>query len=268
MSAVELLRSRHTHAFQAASWINAKLAVLFHKAQAVWRRRRLRSGQKHIRRRFSDAQPGERDWLIGAEIKYGGMVMHVPRNKISSMDPRTDAQVTLGGMTGGDRMLYLNYGVKYAQYLRPLVREERSVTLAEFGILMGTGLAIWCDLFPQSRVLGLDIDLGHIRGNMANLKQLGAFEKNQPELYEYDQFLDNTQYLETILKGDRIDVCIDDGFHSVESIMTTMQCVVPHLADRFIYIIEDNVTVHRDIRAAYPQFTMDHKGPLTVVSNG
>ena len=71
---------------------------------------------------------------------------------------------------------------------------------------------------------------------------------------------------EAVLKGDPVDICIDDGFHSVESILTTMRSVLPYLAETFIYFIEDNKAVHREIRMTYPDFTIDSSGELTIVT--
>ena len=222
--------------------------------------------EKYYLKVYAKAPRGSREWLIGAEIKYGGRTVNVPRNKVSPKDPRTEEQLRSGGMKGGDRMLYHGYASKYSEYLVPYVEKDRTVILCEFGILKGTGLAIWCDLFKNVRVLGLDIDLGHIKNNMDNLELLGAFKSNQPELHEFDQLEDNVEYLRTILKGDKIDVCIDDGLHSIESILRTMKSVMPHLADEAVYFIEDNKAVHKEIERHYPDLLVDHEGELTVVS--
>ena len=108
--------------------------------------------------------------------------------------------------------------------------------------------------------------MGHINSNMDNLKKLGAFKRKQPELYEFDQFLDNTEYLGTILKGDKIDICIDDGLHSIESILNSMKSVMPFLADKFVYFIEDNKYVHDEIRSIYPDLIVDNEGELTIIA--
>lgn len=101
---------------------------------------------------------------------------------------------------------------------------------------------------------------------MDNLKNLGAFKRNQPELYEFDSFLDNIEYLGMVLKGDKIDICMDDGMHSDESILSTMKSVLPYLADNFIYFVEDNPNVHKEIRSTYPDLAIDSQGELTIVS--
>jgi hypothetical protein len=210
------------------------------------------------------SSPGSVQWLIGTERKYGGYVTNVPRNRVSPDDARTQEELLNGGMTGGDRMFHHGYGATYAEFLQPLLGLS-DLLLIEVGILRGTGIAMWCDLFPKARVLGLDIDLDHSIANMDNLKALGAFTQNKPELYEFDQFADNVEYLGNLLRGDTVDICIDDGCHSVESILCTLRSMVPHLSERFVYLIEDNSEVHDMIRAAYPNFQVDHAGELTVV---
>lgn len=211
------------------------------------------------------AKPGTAPWLIGTEIKYGGLVTGVPRGRVSPQDPRSPAQLKVGGMIGGDRMLHHGYAAKYAQYLRPFIASRRRLTLAEFGILKGTGLAR-TELFPSSRILGFDIDLDHFGNNLAQLKGRGAFAKSTPELHEYDQFVPNSEYLSSILAGDKIDICIDDGFHSHKSILTTLDSVLPSLAEQFVYFIEDNKQVWKAVSDRYPDFVVDSCGQLTVVT--
>lgn len=212
------------------------------------------------------AAPGTVGWFISTEIKYGGLETNVPRNKVSPKDPRTDEQLKTGGMTGGDRMLYHGYAQKYSEYLLPYFKNAQSITIVECGILKGVGVALWCDLFQNSRIIGLDIDLGHINNNMDNLCQLGAFQKNQPELYEFDQFIDNTEYIGDILKGDKINICIDDGFHSVESISAMLKSMMPYLADQFVYFIEDNREIHKHISCMYPELIVDIDDELSIIT--
>ena len=119
--------------------------------------------------------------LISKELKYGGLVNNISRNKVSIYDPRSEEDLKKGGMIGGDRMLHHNYAEKYSKYLKPFLNEKN--VIVEVGILTGVGLAMWCDVFAKSRAIGLDIDLGHINNNMNNLLNLGAFKNNKPELY-------------------------------------------------------------------------------------
>lgn len=86
--------------------------------------------------------------------------MGVSRNKVSPRDHRSHSELSRGGMIGGDRMLHHGYADDYAEFLAPFLGTDPPPVVAEFGILRGTGLAIWCDLFPRSRVLGLESTSG------------------------------------------------------------------------------------------------------------
>ena len=214
--------------------------------------------------RSSETAPGTAEWLTNVEIKYGGKIWAVEGSK-SPADP-------IGGidkmMVGGDRMLHQGYANTYATFLSPYVqhRNQRYV-VCEVGILRGTGLAIWCDLFPNSRCIGLDIDLSNVRGNIEHLKSLGAFGNNTPELHHYDQYVYSKEYLEQILNGDRIDIFIDDGAHTEESIMVTMSSVQPHLNEQFIYFVEDNWDVHSVIESQYQEWTIRSESGITVINS-
>jgi len=212
--------------------------------------------------------PGSVEWLILSEAWYGGYYTGVRRNRVSPLDPRSPQQLQVGGMTGGDRMspLHNGYAPAYAQHLAPFVRAGGELTLLEVGILRGTGLAIWSDLFPRAHVLGLDIDLSNYRSNDEFLRGRGAFAAGNVRVAEFDQYAPDVGALGTLLAGRRIDVVIDDGCHADEAILRTLEAVRGLLADRFVYFIEDNKTVLPALRARFPAYRYDPRGPLTVVT--
>jgi hypothetical protein len=187
------------------------------------------------------------------------------RQKVSPLDGRTQAQLKFGGMTGGDRMLHNGYGPVYARYLERFL-DNRSIRLAEFGILKGTGLAIWCDLFPDAQVFGLDIDPSHFEANRADLARRGAFKANLPEVHEYDQLVESNEKLSHILRGQSLDIVIDDGLHSVEAIVKTWRSVKPHLSSTFVYFIEDYSGLLDQCDSEFEGFDRRRYGPMTVVS--
>ncbi len=165
-------------------------------------------------------------------------------------------------------MFHHGYALHYERFLKSYVQNrDQRLVICEVGILNGSGLAIWCDLFPNSRVIGLDIDISIAERNMGNLLKLGAFSDNSPELHKYDQLIDSTELLDEILNGDRIDIFIDDGAHFDDAIMTTMRSVLPHLSDPFVCFVEDNADVHRKLELEYPKFPLFVDGELTVITS-
>jgi hypothetical protein len=170
-------------------------------------------------------------------------------------------------MTGGDRMLHHGYAPIYARFLKRFLG-KKGLKVAEFGILTGTGLAIWCDLFPDARVLGLDIDPAHYQANRAELLRRGAFQSNSPEVFDYDQLIDGTGRLTEILHGETLDIVIDDGLHSVDSIVMTWRSVRPYLSSHFVFFIEDYPGLLDQCGSEFTGFDCHAEGMMTVVSAG
>jgi len=51
----------------------------------------------------------------------------------------------------------------------------------------------------------------------------------------YDQFTDNFETLKETFGDKKLDVVIDDAFHSDESIINTFNELQPYLAEKFVY---------------------------------
>ena len=160
--------------------------------------RKIKSSLQH--RRFRKFGPNHffpkatADWLIHKELIYGGIQENVHVRQASPHDPRSESILMSKRMRGGDRMFFHGYAQEYARYLK-LFDFDKRLVLAEFGILRGNGLAIWCDLFPNARILGFDIDTSHFEDNRQNLLDRGGFSSNSPEIYTYDQFVPSRDLL-------------------------------------------------------------------------
>jgi hypothetical protein len=236
------------------------------KLQRMNRQRRFNAAARRYAREFPRAARGSAEWLIGSELKYGGIVTNVPRNKVSPLDPRAPEQIRRGGMTGGDRMLHHGYAPAYARHLSPYVSRDTPPLLMEVGILKGTGLAIWCDLFPTGKVIGLDIDPDHFRSNVPDLEARGAFGRNAPEVHVFDQLQDGQDRMGEILAGAKADIVIDDGLHTEAAILNTLRAVEPYLAERFVYFVEDNDTVAPVIASSFPHLVVESLGLMTILT--
>lgn len=212
--------------------------------------------------------PGSTEWLIAVEQEFGGIIRHVSRKVVSPHDPRSDAELHRGGMIGGDRMLHHSYGAIYSQFFAPfLVSRFDKLTILEIGILNGIGLALWSTLFPNSDIIGLDIDLSHFSDNIANLKSKGAFPVQDAEVYVFDQFADGTDKIGEIVGCRRIDIVIDDGVHYIDAIVNTARAVKPFLKDHFVYFVEDNDRVSEALKYEFPSCEVKQFGELTVCSS-
>jgi cephalosporin hydroxylase len=139
---------------------------------------------------------------------------------------------------GGDKMSADRHG--YADdYARLLARWD-TPTLVEVGVFQGASLAIWCDLFPQGRVVGLDVDLSRYWQHRPELKAAGAFALSDPVVVDgWDAYAPNVTALAQALDGRTIDVLVDDGPHTDVAVLSVYDAVAPLLSPSFTYIVED-----------------------------
>ncbi|MEX0802090.1 MAG: hypothetical protein WD688_02040 [Candidatus Binatia bacterium] len=187
---------------------------------------------------------------------------------MSQLDHRSAEEIATGGMTGGDRMSVHGYAQHYARALRPLLAADGTSgpVLCEVGILRGTGLAVWCDLFPKGRIVGLDIDLSHAKDNIPWLKSRGAFKQIEPELHLFDQLMPDEQLLHQLFCRARVSICIDDGLHSNDAILQTFTAMKKYLSKDFIYFIEDSITAKDLISNAFPSLKATSFEQLTIIT--
>jgi len=196
------------------------------------------------------------NWLIDHEAHYGG-VQKVPLGQISPYDARSERVLRKKreeGARGGDRMAWHGYARDYARSLidhfdldavGPI--RGRHVVV-ELGVLRGHGLALLCDLFPESRVIGLDLDVGQFTGNCEALRTLGAFAGTVPEIHAFDELApDASARLQDILAGDAIDVFIDDAAHYDDAVLRAFEVAGPSLRQGYLYFIEDNATARQKL---------------------
>ena len=199
------------------------------------------------------------------EQKYGGLVKGVIRT-IKSPDEKKGYWTK---HQGGDRMNSKchNYSKIYAKYLADKL--ESPINIAEVGILTGIGMAIWCDIFKNATVYGLDIDINIFNKNKPNLEKLGAFKNKSPIINSFDQFKDNKAYLSEITKlntNKKFSIVIDDGCHLSSAILKCFESFLPHLDENFVYFIEDNRDVHKIIKKKYPNYNIFYSKQMTVIT--
>lgn len=204
--------------------------------------------------------------LIYLEKKYLGLQTNVSRNLVSKFDPRTKKELMSGGMTGGDKMFHHNYNKVYSQFLSK-IDPKKKLNIVEIGILNGSGIAIFSEIFKNAQIFGLDIDLSHFKKNYKKLVTLGAFKK-KPIILKYDQFKKNPKVTRFFSeKKIKLDIVIDDGFHSDETILNSFCELRPYLSKNFIYFIEDNPTVYVFLKNKYTNFSIHKDHLMTVLTN-
>ena len=121
---------------------------------------------------------------------------------------------------------WLHYFEAYHRHFRKFVGRE--VHVLEIGIYSGGSLEMWRQYFgAQSRLYGVDIQ-----------EACKAHENEHTKVFIGDQ-ADRKFWQDFKREVPRVDVLIDDGGHSPEQQMVTLEEMLPHLRPGGIYFCED-----------------------------
>jgi hypothetical protein len=114
----------------------------------------------------------------------------------------------------------------YHRHLAKFIGHE--VHVAEIGIYSGGSLPMWRGYFGHAcRVYGIDI-----------APECKVHEQDGIEVFIGDQS-DPAFWEDFRQRAPRLDVVIDDGGHEAHQQITTLRCLLPHMAMGGVYICED-----------------------------
>ena len=93
----------------------------------------------------------------------------------------------------------------------------------------GESLRMWADYFPNSRIVGIDIEYKELK-LPANVH------------YEHGSQVD-TGFLDRVArKYGKFDIVVDDGSHRPDHVIASFQFLFPRMAERGFYVVEDTQT--------------------------
>lgn len=134
-------------------------------------------------------------------------------------------------LLGGDKCVRHNYCKKYDFHFEQL--RDKKFNLLEIGIMEGRSLKSWKDYFPNSKIVGIDID-----------KNCKHYEEDRIFIEIGDQKNKNF-LLDVNNKHGPFDVVIDDGSHIWEDIILSFEVLFPVLNPSGFYVIEDLHTSYK-----------------------
>ena len=120
---------------------------------------------------------------------------------------------------------------KYADFYQQYISHLNPKLLLEIGVLEGGSLRAWKEIFPDTRIVGIDIDKKALHSN----PDLTVFVGDQVDKI----------FLDKVIKSIGIpDIIIDDGGHSRLQQVTSFRHLYPKLNSNNLYIIEDLETCY------------------------
>ena len=151
----------------------------------------------------------------------------------------------IGIECGTDKSSLLHdYLRKYEKYL-PFDREE-PIKILEIGVLEGESLCVWKKYFPNSKIIGIDIN-----------PYCKKFESEDVTVEIGSQF--DSEFLKMIgEKYGPFDMVLDDGSHINEHVIFSFKELFKYVKPQGVYIVEDVVTSYWEQYggARYGQGTM------------
>ncbi len=157
---------------------------------------------------------------------------------------------------GADKMH--SRGMNYANAYGELLRDRDPKRFVELGVFTGVSLAMWCELYPHAEVVGLDVDLARV--DRVGLANRGAFESNEPQVFEWDAF--DPEPLSVL---EDVDVFIDDGPHVTEAVVRVAEFMRDRMASGGLFIVEDMRNGADILREVFPQGRLFKHGMLNAV---
>jgi hypothetical protein len=140
------------------------------------------------------------------------------------------------GNAGGDKMSGDRNG--YADAYASLLSGLEPKVIVELGVFQGVSMAMWCDLFPEADIIGLDLEFSRFHAHLPILTRLGAFTRNFPTLIKFDAYGGDDQGLRDLPP---IDLFIDDGPHTGRAIANVLEIIEPLMSSNGVYVVEDFV---------------------------
>ena len=128
----------------------------------------------------------------------------------------------------GDKGTSHSYIHIYEEYIT-----KDDISLLEIGVCRGHSIAMWKELLPTSRIVGVDVNLSQVEFDLSNC-----------ELFEGDATSPNTS---TKFDDESFDYIIDDGSHHLSHQKKSFDLFYPKLKKGGYYFVEDIVS-HEALR--------------------
>ncbi|WP_253283610.1 class I SAM-dependent methyltransferase [Ruegeria atlantica] len=111
----------------------------------------------------------------------------------------------------------------------------KPITFVEIGVLSGGSLFMWREFFgPQARIIGVELNPGAKR-----------WEQEGFEIFIGSQ--SDPAFLEKLANEiGEIDIVLDDGGHTYEQQIITTECLLPHIRDGGMLVVEDTHTSYME----------------------
>jgi hypothetical protein len=118
-----------------------------------------------------------------------------------------------------------NYCVKYEKYFN--FDREKELKILEIGVLNGASVKSWSEFYPNSLIVGIDIN-----------NDCKIYESEKIKI-EIGSQIDEKFLMSVIEKYGEFDFIIDDGSHFQSHMIKSFKILFPYVKKSGLYIVED-----------------------------
>ena len=128
---------------------------------------------------------------------------------------------------------HTTYFDSYDHFFRPY--KDKKITFIEIGVKDGGSLFMWRNYFgSKARIIGIDLN-----------PKAKKWEKEGFEIFIGNQS-DKDFWSSFFQEVSEIDIALDDGGHTYSQQIITTECILPHIKDEGLLVIEDTHTSYMD----------------------
>lgn len=128
-----------------------------------------------------------------------------------------------------------NYTPHYEKFFAPM--RDQTINLLENGVLGGASIQMWLEYFPNALIYGVDNAQGT---NDWTRIQWGHAPSRYTFVHGDQSSVDFWNgFIHTNFNGIQWDIVIDDGGHFANQVITSFECLWPHVKSGGLYCIED-----------------------------
>lgn len=118
-----------------------------------------------------------------------------------------------------------DYCVKYEKYLT--FNQNDKLKILEIGVWKGESLITWSEFYPNSLIVGIDIN-----------NDCKIYESEKIKI-EIGSQIDEQFLMDVVKKYGEFDLIIDDGSHYQSHMIKSFEILFPYVKKTGVYIVED-----------------------------
>ncbi len=177
----------------------------------------------------------------------------IPKDPLPSIqEVAVQHMIKYGGVRTTDKYYAHGYTKLYDGLWPPAYRARKRKIL-EIGICRGYSLRLLHDIFPKSRIYGVDIRERYWDTELKRRSPSGSPFNKRVETMVGDSR--DKEFMKTVVAKGPFDVIIDDGDHTPEAQMATYESLWPSVKNHGWYIIEDcSYSYRKNASSSVPEY--------------